>query len=282
MGVSNRTPADLVITPRNQMFGRGSTPARWWHGGRAAPTAFYNALSLTFPKGESFFIECVRRFRDEVSAPLAAQIGDFITQESIHSREHLVFNRHVRDAGYDLSPIEATIDARLAEGRDEAPMLRLASTVALEHFTAILAQAFLSDDVHFRGAPVEVQRLWKWHAIEEIEHKGVAFDTFMEVTADLHPFTRWKIRVLVMLMVTKNFFTDRVHDIGVLFKQDGVDRAGMWARLASYLFLYPGVLRRVFPAWLSYFLPNFHPWAHDDRALLRAAELELGLAATAA
>jgi predicted metal-dependent hydrolase len=278
MATAVRTPSDLVITPRNRMFGRNEHPARWWHGGNPAPTAFYNALSLTFPKGEGFFIESVRHYRDEVSAPLAAQIGAFITQESVHSREHLVFNRQVHEAGYDARQIEAHMDARLAEGKNDLPLVNLMATVALEHFTAILAHAFLEDDRYFEGAPSEVQRLWKWHSIEEIEHKGVAYDTFLEVTASFPAFTRWKIRSLVMLMVTRNFISDRIRDMAILFQQDGINSVKTWARAAKYLLVYPGLLRRIAPAWLTFFKPGFHPWMHDDRALLRAAEQTLGLA----
>ena len=276
MTVAARTPSDLVITPRNRMFGRNQHPGRWWYGGKPAPTAFYNALSLTFPKGEGFFIDSVRHYRNEVSAPLAAQIGAFITQESVHSREHLVFNRQVYEAGYDVRQIEAGVDARLSEGKNDPPLVHLMATVALEHFTAILAHDFLDGDRYFKGAPTEVLRLWKWHSIEEIEHKGVAYDTFLEVTADFPAFTRWKIRSLVMLLVTRNFIGDRIRDMTILFKQDGVNTAKTWAQVAKYLLIYPGLLRRVFPAWLTFFKPGFHPWMHDDRALLHAAEQALG------
>jgi predicted metal-dependent hydrolase len=28
------------------------------------------------------------------------------------------------------------------------------------------------------------------------------------------------------------------------------------------------------PAWIRYFLPGFHPWNHDDRALIAKTEAE--------
>jgi hypothetical protein len=31
-------------------------------------------------------------------------------------------------------------------------------------------------------------------------------------------------------------------------------------------------LRRSFLPWLSYFMPGFHPWNHDDRALIKKYE----------
>jgi len=57
------TPQDLTITPRDRRFGRGAATARWWLGGNPYASALYNALSVTFPKGEAYFVESVRAFR---------------------------------------------------------------------------------------------------------------------------------------------------------------------------------------------------------------------------
>ena len=59
-------PATLTITPRDRRFNAGSAPDRLWHGGRVEATAIFNALSTTFPKGEAFFVDSVRAFRDGV------------------------------------------------------------------------------------------------------------------------------------------------------------------------------------------------------------------------
>jgi hypothetical protein len=31
-------------------------------------------------------------------------------------------------------------------------------------------------------------------------------------------------------------------------------------------------MRRIVPAWLAYFMPGFHPWNRDDRALIARHE----------
>ena len=72
----------------------------------------------------------------------------------------------------------------------------------------------------------------------------------------------------MMLIVTTNFIRNRWQDTLELLAQDGLTGWKMKAKLAWYLLGTPGVLRRIFPAWLSYFLPGFHPWNHDDRALI--------------
>ena len=96
------TPADLTITPRDRRFGRGARTERWWANGDPYATAFFNALSVTFPKGEAFFIEAVKAHREGVPDRLAREIRAFTLQEVMHSREHVAFNSRVVDAGYDV------------------------------------------------------------------------------------------------------------------------------------------------------------------------------------
>ena len=273
------TPADLAITPRNLRFGRDEVRARWWLGGDPVATAWHNSLSATFPKGEAFFIETVRRFRDAVPPQLAAQIDDFVRQEAYHTREHVAFNRQVSDAGYDVATIDKRVEDNLGETRKAHPVAQLCITVSLEHFTAIFAHSMLLHGDNFKGASAEAQRMWTWHAIEEVEHKGVAFDTYMHVTRELKPLKRWAIRSLVFWRVSRNFVYWRSHDAVAFLMQDGMGKWEARARLFWYLVGTPGVLRRVFFNWLSYFRPGFHPWMHDDRDLLVKAETRMQLAA---
>jgi hypothetical protein len=126
-----------------------------------------------------------------------------------------------------------------------------------------------------------VADLWRWHAIEEIEHKAVAYETWLYATKDWSRWQRWRVKSLIMALVTKNFIAHRVADTLDLLAQDGIRGARAKWRLFAYLFWKPGVLRRIFPAWLSYFLPGFHPWNIDDRALMQQAERELDAARAA-
>src|SRR3954449_11704326 len=157
------TPAELTITPRDRRFGRGAASPRLWHGERVEATAIYNALSTTFPKGEAFFVESVRAFRDAAPPKLTEEIKGFTTQEAIHSREHDAFNKRASDAGYDLAKLEARVEKRLAMTGLRPPIGSLAATIALEHFTAILAHQLRADPRHLAGADKETADLWRWH-----------------------------------------------------------------------------------------------------------------------
>ena len=266
------TPANLIITPRDRRFGRGEATPRWWHGGNPYASALYNALSATFPEGEAFFVDSVRKFRDGTDAKLAEDIKNFTTQEVVHSREHLAFNRRAADAGYDLTKLEVQVRKRLAITKSRPPIASLAATMALEHFTAILAHELLADPRHLAGADAATADLWRWHASEEIEHKGVAYDTWLHATRDWPRAKRWKVKAKVMLFVTRNFVVDRTAGALELLRQDGITGAKAWAGLLWYAWVRPGMFRRIFSAWAAFFSPNFHPWTIDDRALIAAYE----------
>jgi uncharacterized protein len=277
MEYASRTPADLVINPRNVMLGRGQQAIRWWKSGDPVATAFYNSLSAVFPVGEAFFIDSVRHYRDAVPPALQPQIDAFIKQEGAHSREHAYFNKQIREAGYDIASIDTEMAQWRAESSKEAPDVNLAITVAIEHWTAIIAHAALSSTRHFKHDPPEVARLWQWHAIEEIEHKAVAYDTFLAVTRNLSRFQRWKFRSWVFFLVSLDFLIERVRFMSRFLAQDGLNKPTTWVRVLVYLLIYPGLLRQVFPAWLAFFRPNFHPWQQDDRALIAKTEAQLAL-----
>jgi len=269
------TPTGLTITPRDLRFGRGQQAARWWMGEDPVATAFYNALSATFPKGEGFFVESVRAFRDGAPDKLAQEIKAFTTQEVMHSREHVQFNKKAVDAGYDLSKLDKRVDERLALIRSKHPIASLAATMCLEHFTAILAHELLRNPRHLARADAESAAMWRWHAIEEIEHKGVAYDTWLHATKDWPRFKRWKVKAKVMLLVTRNFMVDRSAGVLELLRQDGITGFKAWRRMLWFAFVRPGMMRKILSAWFSFFLPRFHPWNHDDRALIARAEASL-------
>jgi len=272
------TPDDLRITVRDRRFGRDATPERWWLGSDPIASAWFTALSLTFPRGEAFFIEAVRANREGAPPRLENEIRAFVRQEANHSREHITFNRTTEAAGYDVREIDRKVAELIAEASQKPPIARLAVTMALEHFTAMFAHDFLANPEQFVRADIEQVDLWRWHAMEEIEHKGVAYDTWLHATRDWPGFRRWSMRSLVMISVTRKFVSHRIRDTLDLLEQDGFNRGKARRQLHWYLWGKPGILRRVLPAWLGYFRPGFHPWNVDDRALITRYESDYSAA----
>ncbi len=266
------TPDDLTINVRDLKFGRDDKTARWWLNGDPYETALYNALSATFPKGEAHFVESVRHYREAADARLAGEIKAFTTQEVIHSREHSEFNKRATEAGYDLGKLEARVDESLALLKERPPIASLMSTMCLEHFTAIIAHELLVDPRHLDGADQATADMWRWHAVEEIEHKGVAYDTWLAATAGWPRFKRWKLKAMMMLLVTRNFVEHRTEGAMELLRQDGMTGWRVFLRLQWTMWGKPGIFRKVAAAWLHFFLPRFHPWNEDDRALIKGWE----------
>ena len=271
MAKTTGTPEDCVIQKRDWTFGGAAPNPRWWHSGDPGLTAFFNALSSTFPLGEKFFIASVRYFRDTAPEKLRRQIDHFMFQEAMHSREHAAFNRQAEDAGYHIGGLEERTRRSIALSRSRPALQQLAATCALEHFTAVLAHGALADPAYFVGFPADAAQLWRWHAVEEIEHKAVAFDTWLHATRHQSGFRRWMERCLVMLATTIRFHWVIYRNTADLLKQDGKNTIRTWFHLFGYLYGKPGPMRHLLKGTISYFRPSFHPWQMDDRALLSEA-----------
>jgi predicted metal-dependent hydrolase len=190
------------------------------------------------------------------------------------------FNRRAVEAGYDFSRLEENVDMRLEVSKSRPAIVNLAATMALEHFTAILAHELLKDPRHLAGADDQSANLWRWHSIEEIEHKGVAYDTWLHATQGWPRFRRWSVKARVMLYVTRNFIVDRTAGALDLLAQDGITGPRAWAGLLWHAWVRPGMFRKILGAWFAFFMPRFHPWNVDDRALIAKAERQLAASAS--
>ena len=141
-------------------------------------------LSATFPEGEDFFVRSVRRYADRVTDPeLSARVQGFIGQEVTHGREHRALNERLAQMGYPIGRGERGVRRSVAiNERWFSPLTCLAFTAALEHFTAVLAETLLDDErAHALLGSTEVRSMLLWHAIEESEHRSVAFDVYQAV-----------------------------------------------------------------------------------------------------
>jgi len=263
-----QTPPDVSVTPRDIHFRTESAHGTAWLGGDPIATAVFNALSLTFPDGERLFMDSVRAFRGQLQGKLAADARAFIAQEAIHSREHTAFNAGLDRTHYPVDWIEASVRRRIAFLRKLGPMRMLGVTIALEHFTAMLADMFDADPQLWAGTPAEILRLWRWHAMEETEHKAVAFDVFQEATRNWSAARRYFFRVHVMALVSLHFTRDVIWFAAALLEAEGTGRWRARWQVTWFLFGTPGLFRKVGPRYRDWYRPGFHPWNHDNRQRL--------------
>jgi predicted metal-dependent hydrolase len=247
-----------------------------WHVEGVAITHFFNALSLLFPAGERYFMDSVRHYRDQIEDPdLKKQVHGFIGQEAMHTREHVEYNDLLQAAGLPAHKLDKRLWALLNfERRVLPPSLQLAQTVALEHYTAMLADLLLSDtNGRIAGSVDGYKQMWLWHALEETEHKSVSFDVWNAV---IEPgLKRYLMRTGTMLTTTLVFWLIVFNYHRALLrahKRRGGKVSGRWA-LVKFLF---GPRRGLFPGialeWLRFFKPSFHPWDQDNRRHLGRLE----------
>lgn len=262
------TPEEHELIVRDQRFDRDHLVPRWWHSNDPIATAWYNSVSASLPRGEAFFIDTLKPFREDLPPKLRAEVRAFSKQEINHTREHVAFNRLVSDHGYNVESIAEGIQAMLdlTEGRPKE--FNLAITIALEHFAAIISRHLLTDPRYLEGADPVAADVWRWHATEELEHKGLVYDVWMHATRDWSAWKRYKTRALIAALITKKYFSNRVRDAIGLLEQDGYSRSKAKRELYKFLWWKPGMMRRMFFEWAAILTPGFHPWKHDDRALI--------------
>jgi predicted metal-dependent hydrolase len=262
-------PTELRIEQRDLRFDFPAGELRTWHPEGLHVAHFFNAMSIFFPEGEKLFIEAVRHYRDRIEEPgLAAQVQGFVGQEAMHSREHRRYNEALAEAGLPVEKLEGWLKGFLGRVKKRtSPLEKLAITIALEHFTAILAGQVLEDGV--LGRQSGIADVWRWHAIEETEHKAVAYDVWEQVTGGA--FSAYALRSVVMLSTTVIFWGLVFRYHWALVRADGAsgDLRG-WLRLGRFLWIRPGSLRRLVGPWARYFRRDFHPWQDDNRHLVES------------
>jgi predicted metal-dependent hydrolase len=235
----------------------------------------FNALSMSFPAGEQFFIDSVKRGLAKLSegparARFEAEARGFIGQEATHRRIHQLFNAHLQQQGL-VNHWEARIHKRLKRLEKLAghePRAWLAVTAATEHLTALLSEYLLSHPEALEGAEPRLRDMWLWHASEENEHRCTAFDLYRALGGN----EQWRLRLF--RLVSWHFATDVLRQTLHNLWRDGTwHHASTWASAWRTLFGPRGVVRTQWRGWRRYTAPDFHPGEADgDKAQRWLAE----------
>lgn len=287
--ISDRAGASFPV--RRMNFDFNHVP-EYWMNGSAGLTHFMTALSALFPAGEKFFIDSVRAVRQHPAikdnADLQKEISAFIGQEAMHTHEHVGFNASAQRYGHDVETLDRYTDNVIQTTRKvmakllkpvgiTQEMVDLTATTALEHFTATIATQLLSNE-HIQELMTDetMKNMWLWHAIEENEHKAVAYDVFEGVFGKGLKAYALRTSSLVISMATlavvQSYFLAR------LLKQD--NQLNLESLKAIYTYAYSpskGVITGMGREMLMYFKPGFHPNDHDTHGLLTVWKAKLGL-----
>jgi predicted metal-dependent hydrolase len=261
--------ASQGIKVRRMDFEFGSDIPEYWALDNPFLTAVMAGLSASFPPGERYFIESVRHYADRVSDPeLRERIRGFIGQEANHTKEHLAFNAFLNERGLPIARMQELVEETLkAIKKRNSPAANLARTAALEHLTAFLASALLEQPEFLQQAHPTVAAFWAWHAIEEIEHRSVAFDVYKEYVDD-----EW-LRLRTMATVTLIFSLVTLIRTTIIMQRTGtLLNLRAWTSGIAIMFGKQGMVRKALPLYRAYYRRGFHPDQHDNQDAVELAK----------
>lgn len=250
---------DLVV--RKLLVDLNTPFAARWNGGDAFRSAFFSALSMSFPVGEQFFMDSVRAglktLPEDKRAKYAAEVQGFVGQEATHRRVHALFNGHLERMGF-ANTIEKRSSARIKKQADMDPRIHVAATAATEHFTALFADWMLRHPEALEGAEERLQTMWLWHSAEESEHRSTAFDIYQAMGGGY----AWRLRVFRFVSVV--FITDVLRQtVRNLWHDGALFRPSTWRSGAKLLMAKDGLIRGNVGMWRDYLREDFHPEQHD-------------------
>ena len=256
-----------ALTVRRLLVDMEAPIARHWCGGDAFRTALFNALSMSFPFGEQFFIDSVRdglaMLPPDAQESFRTEVQAFIGQEATHRRLHSLYNAHLGRLGL-VNQWEPRARSRLERLAGLDPRHAVGITAANEHFTAILADWLLHNSDVLGDGDARLKTLWLWHSAEESEHKSTAFDLYAALGGSHDWRVRWMRRVTVF------FLSDVVRQTILNLRRDGtLWQWSTWRSAAQTLFGRRGLVTCNWRPWREYFRHDFHPRNQDSSAALR-------------
>jgi predicted metal-dependent hydrolase len=269
----NHSRSKLTIEPRRVKFAFDDIDSPFFYDNNSCISAMWVAMSASFPAGEGEFIKSVRLFENQLTDPkLKQEVKDFAHQEAHHSLQHKQINKMFDELGYQTGKLHDYFKEELARREERwSPEKRLARTVCAEHVTAVMAHHALTHPEHMSNFPESFRNLFLWHAIEEIEHKSVAFDVYMQCVGDtklLHQqykiFTRYEFPFNIWM--SSRFL---LRQLG--HKATWKERRGLWRSIYGK----GGLISDVKPLYKQFLNKGFHPWDHDDSALVEQWKKQL-------
>ncbi len=288
VNMSSRAGASFPV--RRMDFDFEHVP-EYWMNGSAGLTHFMTALSALFPAGEKFFIDSVRAVRHHPALKdniaLQKEISAFIGQEAMHTQQHQGFNAAAQRYGHDVQTLDGYADKVIQSTRKlmakiakpvgiTQEMIDLTATTALEHFTATIASQLLTN-AHIQELMTDetMKSMWMWHAIEENEHKAVAYDVFEGIYGQ--GLKSYALRTSSLLIAMTTLFVVQSYFLVRLLKQDQQLNLDSLREIYSYAYSPSrGVITGMGKEMLLYFKPGFHPNDLDTHALLERWKAKFG------
>lgn len=244
---------------------------KYWNDNSPFKTHFLNALSITFPEGEKFFIQSIKSFKDQITDPQQiTEIEEFIKQETWHRYAHTQYNDWLDTQGLPAKQVSKDMN-KFWHGLESkwSKQAILAATIGIEHITATNSELMLRYRNTFKRMDPQFEQIWRWHAIEEIEHKSVAMDVWNVIKGPT-----WLRRVaMIYVLVYYLYFMSKNTVIFLnadkqLWKWQTVKDA--WVFLCDSK---SGIFRCSFKYMIDFMRADWHPNQTDHSQLLKYSKV---------
>lgn len=251
--------ANIPIVRRPKLKYENAKIPRFYYQNSPALTNLWNVFHALATPIESFFIQDGRAILPTIKDPLLQQqVENFVRQEASHSAEHHQVNKMLSDWGYPIHWAQQEMHKVLkkVDGPDQA-QLRMAITVAGEHFLGELGYIWVVDKKLMAGFDPTMKKLFQWHGYEELEHHHVSVDCYYHLYGK--NLSSYLVRLKgiwiasfvigpVILKVHRRF--NRVDGVGGL--KDILE-------LLKFQFVSPAFALRLARKVLPILSPRFHP-----------------------
>ena len=268
----SQTPFDINV--RRDVKWDYSTVSETFVKGDPLISYLWAALSIATPPVERFFVRALKPTVSTIKNDdkLIADVNNMIAQEVLHSAAHIQFNNHLESIGYDVKGVtEFThgVIAKTTAGLSPVDMLGVVA--AGEHGLYSFAQAFIRDSGLRKAMHPQVDRLFLYHMLEEAEHGAVSHDQYRYFVGNNY-FHRIKTAYRTRYLF--GMITGSVDMIAKKFEYKITLRSRL--ALFRYLWIYPGILRKLALNLLQYLAPWYKlTFTHEDEQFMQKWNDEL-------
>jgi hypothetical protein len=254
------------INVRRKNFDFPKQIDRYWFGTSPFKTHLLNSLTLLLPDIEQYIIQNVRRQLKQLDKPqLKQEVRAFIAQEAQHSTQHTKFWDNLRLQGYEFGTYVRLLRAILFKTLERrlSTRLNLSIIAGIEHLTTLIAEVGLEGEFLAEAEP-KLRKLFEWHAVEEIEHKSVAYDVLQNATDS------YLVRLVGMLIADILVLGFLNLGVAMMLYQDKklLDRK-VWQEMIQFWFTKEKFLSRALLNCVDYFKKGFHPSQRENLFLIK-------------
>ena len=240
---------------------------RYWNNHSPFDTHFLNALSITLPDCEKFFIETISSYSKKITdQELLVQVKEFSKQESFHRHVHNQYNNWLSAQGLPVDYLQNDQRKKWEFVNKHFDLrTRLALTMCIEHITVVYAGTFLENAELLNNMHPHFEQIWRWHAYEELEHKSVTVDVWNNLENGVY----YKNLVMMFVLPVYMWYVGK----NTIYFLNADNQLWKWRTvkdMSRFLFNRDtGLIRKSLVPWFDFMKPTFHPLDHDHTDILQ-------------